>query len=76
MKNNELNNKENMNGFGMSNEEMNQIVGGTTFMCEADLSGYCSTVSFGEQLTNDNAMGCWICETGMIVINGCQEMKK
>lgn len=84
MKNNELNNKENKNfeeGFGMSNEEMNQIVGGSSFLMEADL--YASYVaepafgSFGEAMTGDNAMACVICQDTFVVVNtGCQTKKK
>ena len=84
MKNNELNNKENKNfeeGFGMSNEEMNQIVGGSTFLVETDVFTSGAAVepafcTFGEGMTGENASGCWVCTSIMFVINGCQTKKK
>ena len=85
MKNNELNNKVNNNfkeGFGMSNEEMNQIVGGYTFFAATDVCACCASVeptfgNFGEATTDFFVSECAICTNTFAVINtGCQSHKK
>lgn len=82
MKKNELTNRENTsfeNGFGMNDEEMNQIVGGSTFMNESAFSAQLSsqTVSgpFSDLVCAENATWCIVCESTLVVIYRCDSQK-
>ena len=86
MKNNEkLNNKTNKDfeeGFEMSNEEMNQIVGGSTFITPTEFTASCTTIASSassfEWMTAEGICqnGCFVCLNIAFQSGGCTTKKK
>ncbi|MBO4403035.1 MAG: hypothetical protein J5792_05035 [Bacteroidales bacterium] len=65
MKKELIDNKEMNVSMGMTREEMNQIVGGTTFTCE-------STVGSSNGLGNDVCdKECAVCKTSTVTVSIC-----